>query len=94
MTISPGARSGDGVRCLVGTATLPIWPGRVELRGRRGTVVRAEWHEPARPGSGSWWVTVDWELGEGYGPWPLRAEALGPADAHWGPGGNPLDRLP
>src|SRR5215213_6237942 len=90
----PSYCPGDRVRCLVGTATLPMWPGRVELRGRKGTVVCAEWREPALRRPGYWWVFVDWDRGSAYGPWPLRSEDLEPADAHRGPGGNPLDRVP
>jgi hypothetical protein len=85
---------GDRVRCLVSTATQPMWPTRVELRGRTGTVVSVEWREPTNREPGSWWVTVEWELGLPYAPWPLRAEELEAADAHWGAGGNPFDRLP
>jgi hypothetical protein len=91
---APAYAPGDRVRCLVSTATQPIWPGRVALRGRSGTVVRVAWHGPHGNRPGSWWVAVEWALGAGVGPWPLRADALEPADAHWGPGGNPLDRLP
>jgi hypothetical protein len=96
--MSPDARPpyapGDRVRCLVSTGTLRMWPGPVELRRRKGIVVRVAWQGSKRFAPGYWWVTVEWALGEGYGPWPLRAEDLAPADAHWGPGGNPLDRLP
>jgi hypothetical protein len=90
----PPYHPGDRVRCLVRTATLPLWPGRVGLRRRKGTVVGAEWREPTIRRPGYWWVTVDWERGSAYGPWPLRAEELEPAGAHWGAEGNPLDRLP
>ena len=65
---APPYRPGDRVRSLVSTATLPMWPTRVELRGRKGTVVRAEWREPTLRRPGHWWIAVDWELGAGYGP--------------------------
>src|SRR4051794_32214516 len=91
---APPYRPGDRVRCVVGTATRPQWPGRVELRGRVGSVVRVAWHEAQGRAPGYWWVTVDWARGGPYESWPLRAEELEPVDAHWGPGGNPLDRLP
>ena len=70
----------DRVRCLVSTATQPMWPPRVGLRGRPGTVVRVDWRAPTIRRPGYWWVTVEWELGSAYGAWPLRAEDLEPAE--------------
>ena len=56
--------------------------------------MRVEWREPTIRQPGYLRVTVDWEPGAGYEPWPLRAEELEPADAHCGPGGSPLDYPP
>ena len=55
---------------------------------RPGARVRAEWREATLRQAGYRWVFVDWELGAGYRPWPLRAEDLGPADAWRGDAGE------
>ena len=66
MTPAPPYRPGDRVRCLVSTATRRMWPAPVELRGRRGIVVGAEWREPRGREPGHWRVAVDLELGQPY----------------------------
>jgi hypothetical protein len=44
--------------------------------------MRAEWREPQGREPGYWRVTVDWERGWPYEPWPHRADELEPTGAH------------